>query len=95
MFPRQTRLGIGLTGALFEGDEFAAARHLDDVAKQLLTGQIERLDIRSLPTLRNKQHFECGGLASNQDDLALLGNELLDGHRDSLCPSARPEAKLH
>jgi hypothetical protein len=88
MFPRQTRLSIGLTGVRFEGDEFAAVRYLDDVAKQLLTGQTERLDIRSSPTLRNKQYLEYAGLASDQNDLALLGYKLLAAHRDSLRPSA-------
>ena len=70
-------------------------RHLDDVAKQLLSGQIERLDIRSLPTLRNKQYLECAGLTSNQNDLALLGNKLLDAHRDSLRSSVDLGFKLH
>jgi len=86
MFPRQTRLSIGFTGVLVEGNEFLAVRHLDDVAKQLLIGQIERLDFRSLPTVRNIQYLECAGLASKQNDLALLGNELLAAHRDSLRP---------
>jgi hypothetical protein len=95
MFPRQTRLSIGLTGVRLEWDEFAAVCHLDDVAKQLLTGQTKRLDIRSQPTLRNKQYLECAGLASKQNDLALLGNKLLAAHRDSLRPSVDRGFNLH
>jgi hypothetical protein len=95
MFPRHTRLSIGWTGVRLEGNEFAAMRHLDDVAKQLLTGQTERLDIRSAPTLGNKQHLECAGLASNENDLALLGNKLLAAHWDSLRPRLDRGFKVH
>lgn len=84
--PRRRRMSSGLTGIRFEGDEFAAECHINYVAKCLLPGQTKRLDVRSLSILRNKQYLECAGLASNQNDLTLLGNEPFDVHRHSLSP---------